>query len=706
MLAPGWTSYHHRLRYQTYDVTDLLRDGPQRHRRDRSATAGTAGGSGFGGGRRNIYGDRLALLAQLEIRYADGTTERVVTDDELARRDAGRSCASGIYDGETYDARLERPAGRRPATTTATGAGVRPLDRDLGTLVAPDRAAGAPHRAASRRSRSPRSPSGRTIVDFGQNLVGRLRLTRARRPAGTTITLRHAEVLEHGELGTRPLRSAAATDRYTLRGGGVGDLGAALHLPRLPLRRGRRLARRARRRRHRGPWSATPTWSAPAGSSARTRCSTGCTRTSSGACAATSSTCRPTARSATSGWAGPATSRSSRPPPAFLYDCAGLPALLAGRPGRRAAGRRAASCPSSCPTSCGEPPLPGRGLGRRRGDRAVGALRALRRPRHAGRQFDEHARLGRPSPRWPARPPVGQRLPVRRLARPGRPAGPPGAGAHRPGPGGHRLLRPLGRAGRRRPPRVLGRRRGRSALPRAWPPRCAPRSPPSTSRPPAGCSATPPTAYALALEFDLLPDADAAPARRRRGWPSWCATSGYHISTGFVGTPLICDALCSVGRRTTPPTACSAARVPVLALPGDDGRHDDLGALGQHAARRLDQPRRDDLVQPLRARRGGRLAAPHRRRPGARRARLSPAGDHAAARAAASPHARARHRTPYGLAECAWAIEERADHVEVVVPPNTTASVTLPGNDAEPIEVGSGTHRWSYPYAAAIPSDE
>ena len=77
--------------------------------------------------------------------------------------------------------------------------------------------------AASKRSSpfpSPNLHPGKTIVDFGQNLVGRLSIT-VQGPAGQTITLRHAEVLEHGELGTRPLRLAEATDRYTLRGGGV-----------------------------------------------------------------------------------------------------------------------------------------------------------------------------------------------------------------------------------------------------------------------------------------------------------------------------------------------------------------------------------------------------------------------------------------------------------------------------------------------------
>jgi alpha-L-rhamnosidase len=61
-------------------------------------------------------------------------------------------------------------------------------------------------------------------------------------------------------------------------------------------------------------------------------------------------------------------------------------------------------------------------------------------------------------------------------------------------------------------------------------------------------------------------------------------------------------------------------------------------------------------------------------------------------------YARARHMTPYGIAESSWAIKEGQIEVVVVVPANATASVTLPGGKATPIEVGSGTHRWSYPY--------
>jgi alpha-L-rhamnosidase len=66
-------------------------------------------------------------------------------------------------------------------------------------------------------------------------------------------------------------------------------------------------------------------------------------------------------------------------------------------------------------------------------------------------------------------------------------------------------------------------------------------------------------------------------------------------------------------------------------------------------------------------------------------------------------HARARHQTPYGLAECAWRIEQGQITVEASVPPNTRASVTLPGGDGSTIAIGSGRYRWVYPYQAPQP---
>src|SRR4030095_2764738 len=167
---------------------------------------------------RNLYGERTALLAQLEITYADGRTEKIVTDETL-RAQTGPILASDIYDGETYDARLERPGWSQAGYRDDDWKTVRPIEWDFTTLVAP---LGPPVRRIELLTPVSifKSPSGRTLVDFGQNLVGTLRLT-VQGPAGQTITLRHAEVLENGELGTRPLRTAQATDRYILRGDGI-----------------------------------------------------------------------------------------------------------------------------------------------------------------------------------------------------------------------------------------------------------------------------------------------------------------------------------------------------------------------------------------------------------------------------------------------------------------------------------------------------
>ncbi|MBI5284158.1 MAG: family 78 glycoside hydrolase catalytic domain, partial [Chloroflexi bacterium] len=217
VLAPGWTSYHHRLRYQTFDVTPLVREGANAI----GAILGDGwfrGRVGFGGGSRNIYGHDVALLAQLEIIYADGSTQ-VVATDESWRSASGPLLSSGIYEGETYDARLERDGWPRAGYDDADWAAARLVEYNMHALIAP---VSPPVRRTELLP--PReivtSPSGKTILDFGQNLVGRLRIA-VSGPAGTTITLRHAEVLEDGELCTRPLRGAQATDRYRLRGTGV-----------------------------------------------------------------------------------------------------------------------------------------------------------------------------------------------------------------------------------------------------------------------------------------------------------------------------------------------------------------------------------------------------------------------------------------------------------------------------------------------------
>lgn len=220
VLAPGWSSYRHRLRYSTYDVTALIVKGAN------AIGATVADGwfrglLGFEGGKRNVYGEQLALLAQLEIRYRDGNVQTVRTDEHW-RAGPGPIRATGIYPGEIYDARAELDGWSGPGFADDGWSAVQTKPLDLGILVAPP---GPPVRRIEEVTPVSviTSPSGRTLVDFGQNLVGRLRI-RVTGPAGQVVTLRHAEVLEHGELGTRPLRVAKATDQYILRGSGAAEV--------------------------------------------------------------------------------------------------------------------------------------------------------------------------------------------------------------------------------------------------------------------------------------------------------------------------------------------------------------------------------------------------------------------------------------------------------------------------------------------------
>ena len=217
VLDPGWTSYSHRLRYQTFDVTELLTIG-------KNAIGVMVGDGwyrgrlGFGGGRRNFFGERLALLAQLEVQYDDGSTDVICTDSDW-RCSTGPILFSDIYDGEIYDARLEIDCWAESGFNDAEWNHVSIIDRDLSTLFA---ASSNPVRRIE--TRKPKeiltSPSGKVIIDFGQNLVGRLKIS-VKGETGRTITMKHAEVLENGELALIPLRTAKATDQYTLRGNGI-----------------------------------------------------------------------------------------------------------------------------------------------------------------------------------------------------------------------------------------------------------------------------------------------------------------------------------------------------------------------------------------------------------------------------------------------------------------------------------------------------
>ncbi|MFI8632614.1 family 78 glycoside hydrolase catalytic domain [Microbacterium sp. NPDC077663] len=219
VLSPGWTVYRERLRYYTYDVTALLAPGENAV----GAWLGDGwyrGRLGWRGGFRNLSGDDLSFLAQLELVYDDGSTDVIATDTTWR---AARSpiLTSGLYDGETHDARQEWAGWSSPGFDDSGWERVQVRRRDPATLVAPT---APPVRVVEDVAPVAvlTSPSGRRILDFGQNLVGVVRL-RGTGAEGDTVTFRTAEVLQDGELYTRPLRDALSTDRYVFAGRPGGE---------------------------------------------------------------------------------------------------------------------------------------------------------------------------------------------------------------------------------------------------------------------------------------------------------------------------------------------------------------------------------------------------------------------------------------------------------------------------------------------------
>ena len=217
VLTPGWTSYNKRLQYQTYDVTGLLKKGPN--------VVGVTLGNGWYRGdlawdakrSRNLYGSHLGLLMQIVVTYRGGRQE-TLTSDGAWKSSTGPILMSEIYHGETYDARLEKPGWSSPGFADSAWSGVKVVDQPKDLLVAP---AGPPVRRTGEIIPIGvlRTPAGDTVVDMGQNMVGWVRLKVAG-PAGTTVTLRHAEVLDaEGNFYTENLRGAKQTVRYTLKGG-------------------------------------------------------------------------------------------------------------------------------------------------------------------------------------------------------------------------------------------------------------------------------------------------------------------------------------------------------------------------------------------------------------------------------------------------------------------------------------------------------
>ena len=208
VLAPGWTSYDHRLQVQTYDVTDMLKD-----ENDLQVTVGRGWfrspmpGWMDSADKRRRYNQPCGLIASLHIVYADGTEETILTDESWQWANS-RILFSEIYDGETCDARIVPDDWQK----------VRPLEWSKDILIPQE---GEEIRETERiaAKRIFKTPQGDVAVDFGQEVTGYVEIT-LNAHAGDEVLFDHAEVQDRdGSWYNENYRSAKARAKYICRDG-------------------------------------------------------------------------------------------------------------------------------------------------------------------------------------------------------------------------------------------------------------------------------------------------------------------------------------------------------------------------------------------------------------------------------------------------------------------------------------------------------
>lgn len=259
-FEPGWADYRKRVHYRTHDVTDLVRDGE--NRLGAIVTDGWYSGYvgygllvGYGPNKvgRYFYGKTPALLAQLEIEFADGSREIIGTDTTWQVSADGPIREADLIMGEAYDARCEDANWCVPPSLTRHTRGPSPEWKWENAIRAEDngstraiysdtlgerevelgfqrpprlQAYDAPPIHATRTLKAQRltePQSGVYMFDLGQNIAGVIRL-KVKGPAGTKLQIRYGEMLHaDGRLMTENLRKARATDYYTLRGDPRGE---------------------------------------------------------------------------------------------------------------------------------------------------------------------------------------------------------------------------------------------------------------------------------------------------------------------------------------------------------------------------------------------------------------------------------------------------------------------------------------------------
>ncbi len=215
VLAPDWTDYRKRVRYQAYDVTALV----ERGKNAMGALLANGWYSGhIGNGGNRFFGKEPAFIAQLEVTYTDGRTERIVTDNSW-KSHPGPILASDFMLGEDYDARQEVKGWDQAGLDENQWMAVNTRDESTRAIEAQVMEPVRQIFEITPKAVTDPKP-GCWVFDLGQNMVGVVRL-KVSAPAGAKVTLRHAEMLNpNGTIYTKNLRGAPSIDHYTCKGGG------------------------------------------------------------------------------------------------------------------------------------------------------------------------------------------------------------------------------------------------------------------------------------------------------------------------------------------------------------------------------------------------------------------------------------------------------------------------------------------------------
>ena len=218
-MTPGWTLSRVRLQAQAYDVTDMLAAGD-------NAIGGILGGGWYGGclgwGESSLvmrHEGRIALKAQLEVKCADGSRHVVVTDPSW-KTATGPIVFSEIYHGEMYDATKEIEGWDTAAFDASSW-------KDAEIFTPPEKFTLDPARTLPVRKETELAVVAQTepqfgvhVFDLGQNMVGWARV-KIRAPRGRKIQIRFAEMLnDDGTLYNANYRTARSTDFYVCKGTG------------------------------------------------------------------------------------------------------------------------------------------------------------------------------------------------------------------------------------------------------------------------------------------------------------------------------------------------------------------------------------------------------------------------------------------------------------------------------------------------------